>query len=49
MNSFIQTIKPRIRSFRESLYLLARNKLSLMALIILILLALSSISAGIVT
>ena len=45
MNNFLQTLKPRIKSFRESLYLLARNKLSLMALIILILLALSAIFA----
>ena len=45
MNNFMQTIKPRIKNFRESLYLLARNKLSLMALIILILLALSAIFA----
>jgi len=45
VNNFLQTLKPRIKSFRESLYLLARNKLSLMALIILILLALSAIFA----
>ena len=45
MNNFMQTLKPRIKSFRESLYLLARNKLSLLALIILILLALSAIFA----
>ena len=45
MNNFLQTLKPRIKNFRESLYLLARNKLSLMALIILILLALSAIFA----
>ena len=33
MNNFIETMKPRIHRFRESLYLLARNKLSLIALI----------------
>ncbi len=36
-------MKPRIRSFGESMYLLARNKLSLIALIVLILLVLSAI------
>ena len=45
MNNFMQTLKPRIKNFRESLYLLARNKLSLLALILLILLALSAIFA----
>ena len=45
MNNFMQTLKPRIKNFHESLYLLARNKLSLLALIILILLALSAIFA----
>ena len=39
MNNFVQTMKPRIRSARESMYLLARNKLSLAALIRLLLLA----------
>ena len=38
MNNFVQTMKPRIRSARESMYLLARNKLSLAALILLLLL-----------
>lgn len=45
MNNFLQAVKPRIKSFRESLYLLSRNKLSLLALIILILLALSALAA----
>ena len=45
MNNFLQTLKPRVKTFRESLYLLARNKLSLMALIILILLILSAVFA----
>jgi len=48
VNNFMQTLKPRIKSFRESLYLLARNKLSLMALIILILLALSAVFAPVI-
>lgn len=38
MTNFLETLKPKWNSFRESLYLLARNKLSLLALIILILL-----------
>ena len=45
MNSFVQTMKPRIRSFRESMYLLARNKLSPFALIILVILVLGAIFA----
>lgn len=45
MNNFLQAVKPRIKSFRESLYLLSRNKLSLLALIVLILLALSALTA----
>lgn len=36
MNNLFETLKPRWNSFRESLYLLARNKLSLLALIVLI-------------
>ena len=48
MNNLIQTLRPRIRSFRESLYLLARNKLSLAALIILIVLILSAIFANMI-
>ena len=34
MDNFIQSLKPRIKSLRESLYLIARNKLSLTALIL---------------
>ena len=45
MNHFIQAMKPRIKNFQESLYLLARNKLSLMALIILIALLLAAVFA----
>ena len=45
MNNFIQAMKPRIKNFQESLYLLARNKLSLMALIILIVLLLAALFA----
>ena len=45
MNNFIETAKPRLKRFRESLYLLSRNKLSLLALIILVLLALIAILA----
>ena len=45
MNNFVQTMKPRIRSARESMYLLARNKLSLAALILLLLLAAAAVLA----
>ena len=45
MNNFIQAMKPRIKNFQESLYLLARNKLSLIALIILVLLVLAALFA----
>ena len=45
MNNFIQAMKPRIKNFQESLYLLARNKLSLIALIILVLLVRAALFA----
>ena len=45
MNNFIETMKPRIHRFRESLYLLARNKLSLIALIGLVILVAVAILA----
>ncbi len=45
MNNFIQSLKPRIKSLRESLYLIARNKLSLTALIILVLLIVGALLA----
>jgi peptide/nickel transport system permease protein len=45
MNHLISTIKPKIRGFRESLYLLAKNKLSLWAMIILAVIALFAILA----
>lgn len=48
MNNFIQSMKPRIKSLRESMYLLARNKLSLTALIILVLLVLGAILAPVI-
>lgn len=37
MNLFIETLKPKLHSFKESLYLLAQNKLSLLAAIALVL------------
>lgn len=40
MNPFIETLKPKLHSFRESLYLLAQNKLSLLAAITLVLIIL---------
>lgn len=48
MSNFVQAIKPRIRSFRESMYLLAKNKLSLIALIILLILILAAIFAPLI-
>lgn len=45
MDNFIQSLKPRIKSLRESLYLIARNKLSLTALIILVLLIIGALLA----
>ena len=45
MDNFIQSLKPRIKSLRESLYLIARNKLSLTALIILVLLIVDALLA----
>jgi len=45
MNNFIESLKPKWNSFRESMYLLAKNKLSLLALIVLILLVAMAICA----
>ena len=45
MDNFIQSLKPRIKSLRESLYLIARNKLSLLALIILVILIVGALLA----
>ena len=45
MDNFIQSLKPRIKSLRESLYLIARNKLSLTALIILVFLIVGALLA----
>ena len=45
MDNFIQSLKPRIKSLRESLYLIARNKLSLTALVILVLLIVGALLA----
>ena len=45
MDNFIQSLKPRIKSLRESLYLIARNKLSLTALMILVLLIVGALLA----
>lgn len=48
MSNFIQTLKPRWHQFRESLYLLARNKLSLAALIILVVLVIMAVLAPVI-
>ena len=37
MHNFIENMKPKWKSFRESMYLLAKNKLSLIAFVIIIL------------
>ncbi|MBQ7174906.1 MAG: ABC transporter permease [Lachnospiraceae bacterium] len=37
MHNFIENMKPKWKSFRESMYLLAKNKLSLVAFVIIIL------------
>ena len=48
MNNFIESFKPKWNSFKESMYLLARNKLSLLAFAIIILLVLSAIFAPVI-
>ena len=45
MNNFIESFKPKWNSFKESMYLLAKNKLSLIAFIIMILLVLAAVFA----
>ena len=45
MDNLIQSLKPRNKSLPESLYLIARNKLSLTALIILVLLIVGALLA----
>ncbi|MDD3367466.1 MAG: ABC transporter permease [Lachnospiraceae bacterium] len=45
MKNIKQSLKPKIDSFKKSLYLLAKNKLSLLALIILVLIVLMAIFA----
>ena len=45
MHNFIENMKPKWRSFKESMYLLARNKLSLVAFIIIIIFVLGAIFA----
>lgn len=48
MNNIIRSIKPRLLRFRESLYLLAKNKLSLAALIVLVVIVLAAILAPVI-
>lgn len=45
MNKFMESLRPRLRSFRESMYLLAKNKLSLAAMILLLAIILMAIFA----
>lgn len=48
MNNIIRSIKPRLLRFRESIYLLAKNKLSLAALIVLVVIVLAAILAPVI-
>ena len=45
MHNLIDSLKPKWNSFKESMYLLAKNKLSLAAFAIIILLVFSAIFA----
>ena len=45
MKNLLESLKPKMRSLRESLYLLARNRLSLFALVLLILIVLMALLA----
>lgn len=45
MTNFMESFKPKWNSFRESMYLLAKNKLSLLALIVLVVLVAMAILA----
>lgn len=45
MNNFYQTLRPKISRLREDIYLIARNKLSLAALIIILLFIIGAIFA----
>jgi len=47
-NNFLATLRPKIAELRESLYLLARNKLSLIALIIMAVILLVAIFAPVI-
>jgi len=46
--NFIATLRPRIAEFRESMYLLARNKLSLTALIVMAVILLIAVFAPVI-
>ena len=46
--NLMQTLRPRVKSVGESMYLLSRNKLSLAALIVLVLLVLSAVFANLI-
>ena len=48
MISFLQSLKPKLKSFQESIYLLSRNKLSMLALIVLAVIILLSILAPVI-
>ena len=46
MTNFMESFKPKWNSFRESMYLLAKNKLSLLALIVLVVLVAMAVYIG---
>lgn len=48
MHNFKETLKPKIKNFKESMYLLSRNKLSMAALIILVILTLIAVFAPLI-
>ena len=48
MSGFLRALKPRIASFRESMYLLSRNKLSLAALIVLLVIVIAAALAPVI-
>ena len=49
MHNFIENMKPKWKSFRESMYLLAKNKLSLIAFIIIIIFVLMAVLAPVIS
>lgn len=44
-NNFLDTLRPKLKSLRESLYLLARNKLSLISLVVIVVIVVTALLA----